>query len=531
MKNFEKESLFWYGLHIIAKNNAELKYYIVTQKDLISSLYPLTYFGVIQYTLYRGIKISEIPLEETKEYAEYIIENIEKLHKVRYRFVKEKPKKLVIKDEETENLVYELISGLLLPYINNYCFRKPKDLIKISKAYVREALFNYEYDINHESDDGKLKTSALYPFLFTLNLIKNGEKQGLFQRVHKYYQRDNLIRKYKSGRDWKPKEVEYLQETIELIENDEEWSLFLSNFTASKWDDFDMKERFKALFQLTKVTTILMKDEITAVTMLSDGGEVFEMLENYLPYFLYLDKIQADNKILDDYTSESKAVLSPFSHQHMNYKILKTYIRSKGTRHIQVDFNKLVTIHEIVWYVFSEIRTMLLVHEYLPKVIDNHVQQKRKLYVEILELFTEVKENKFKERISFENMNEGTFFMSEDELIEASQIEFDNSKQLQENVLLHKLGKVLTFLLSIEPETARSFDYNLEELIKYVIILFGPHPLGHTVQTTTLIENIFANFKKLCLNYEGEKSKSDDLTLKFQSSLELPLKLLNWKKD
>ncbi|AHI52693.1 hypothetical protein [Spiroplasma culicicola] len=534
MKSFEKESIFWYGLHTLVKDNAQLKYYITTEKELINSLYALTYLGVFQYTLYRGIKLEEIPLEDTNEYVNYIIENLEELYKVRYRFVKEKPKKITLKDEETLQLAEDIIAGLLIPYINAYCFKKTSQVYSLNGAYLRESIINFEYDINHHADDGKLKTSMLYPFLFTLNLIKVFDDQGLYQRVLKYYQKDNLTRKYHSGREWKPKEIEYLQETFELIENDEEWGMFLSNFSISKWTNFDIKERFKALFQLTKVSTILMKDEISAVTMLGDGEEVYDMLENYLPIYIYNDKlVDSEGNLTHKIKNFDKVIMSPFSLQQINFDILKPYIESKNERHISVDFDKLIAMCKIVLKVFSEIRMLLLTHEYLPKVVDSQIATKKKLFVEILDIFEEVKDCKYKRKIDSENFSDDWFYISEDEINEVIEAKYNSIEDYLNKPALDKLGRIMTFSLSIETYTARTFDYSLQELLTYNLVIFGPHPLDHTVQTQETVQKMYDIFKQYCLEYENIKSLTtkQELADNLKIHLELPLKLLNWKKD
>ncbi|QGS51755.1 hypothetical protein [Spiroplasma tabanidicola] len=534
MKLYEKESLFWFGLHRIAKDDPELKYNITTQKELINDLYPLVHLGVIQYTLYRGISLQEIPIEETNEYVNYILENMDEIYKIKYRFVKEKPKKINLNDKEIYSLCEDIISRLFIPFMNEYAFKKVSSTIGMNGSYIRESLLSYEYDINHESDDGKLKTSVLYPFLFTLSLIKIFDKKGLYNRILKTYQKDDLIRKYKAGREWKKKEIDYLQESYELLNNDEEWSLFLSNFSISKWDVFDMKERFKALFQLTKITTILMKDEITAVTMLSDGEEVYEMLENYLPMYIDYDRyINEEGVIVHDLGEHDKFVFSPFSQRNVNFSILLPYIESKNERHVACDYKKLQTTLFIFLKSYSKVRNLLLTHEYLPKIIDILIEGKKKIFCDILGIFEEVKDHKYKRLIDFENFTEDLFFLTEEQINQALE---SNPKNLEEFIAIpafEKIGKVMTFNLALKNYTARTVDYRLYELLKYLLVLFGPHPLDHTVQSLENIENFYNKFETFVRMYESQKEKNgnNQIVIDLQKSLELPLKLLNWKKD
>ncbi|QHX36523.1 hypothetical protein [Spiroplasma sp. BIUS-1] len=532
MREIDKQSIFWFGLHNLAQENAQLKYYITTQKELIYNLYPVVYLGVIQYSLYRGIVIDEIPLEESNSYTDYILERYDEIYKIRYRFVKEKPKKANLKDEETYELCEEIISNLLLPYINEYCFRTYDMWKNLAQAYIRESVINYEYDINHEADDGKIKTSMLYPFFFTLSLIVVQEKQGLYQRIEKCYQKDVLLRKFNSGREWKEKELDYLNETYELIKNDEEWLLFLSNFSSSKWDNFDLKERFKALFQLTKVTTILMKDEISAVTMLDDGEELFDQVKNYLPLFICEDKIFNDkNELKRDFKKSSIKILSPFANQNINVQVLEPYIISKGERFINYNKETLLTTSEIIYTVLAKLRLILLIHEYLPNLIDSRILPKKKLFVDVLKLFEEIKEGKFKRMLDVENLLESDFIISEDDINEILEHEYTNIDDFYNKNCFFKIGKIMSLVLGVENKTASKMNYDLFELFKNIIILMGPHPLDHTVQTTETIEKLYSKFELMCNDYEKIIKKDFEKSKKYISNLELPLKLLRWKKD
>ncbi|AGR40977.1 hypothetical protein [Spiroplasma taiwanense] len=531
MKETDKQSIFWYGLHKIAYENAQFKYYITTQKELISKLYPIVYIGVTQYTLYRGITINEIPVDELNTYTSYIMENYEQIYKIKYRFVKEKPKKLNFKEKQIYDLSWEIIAGLLLPYINEFCFKNYEQWKNLTKSYIRECAIIYEYDINHEAEDGKIKTSIAYPFIFTLNLIKIYEKQGLYQRIQKCYQKEILLKKFNSGREWKQKELDYLQETYELIQNDEEWSMFLSNFSNLKWDSFDLKERFKGLFQLTKLTTILMKDEISAVTMLDDGAELYELIENYLPLFIFEDKIKnSSNNLNQEYKNSKIKVLSPFNYQNINIETLIPYVCSKGERFVEIDKEQLKSCSEIIASVFSNLRMTLLIHEYLPQFIDSRIIVQKKLLVNVLKIFEEVKENRFKRKIDVENLLESDFFISEEEIIDIIELHRKNLPEFGENSSLLKVGKIMSLMLGIEPKTASSVNYDLRQLIKNILIIFGPHPLDHTVQTRENINFISTIFEKICREYE-KKMNLNDLDNQFSNAFELPLKLLNWKKD
>ncbi|AKX34416.1 hypothetical protein SLITO_v1c07970 [Spiroplasma litorale] len=526
MKEIYKQSIFWFGLHKVANDNAELKYYITTQKDLISYLYPITFIGIVQYFLYKNIISNEIDSSEFNTLTSYIMDNFDELYKIKYRYVKDKPKKITFKDDEALEQAKHLISNLLIPYVNEYCFKKYDDWKDSYKSFIRESLSIFEYDINHISDDNTYKTSIPYPFLFTLNLIKNYDIQGLYQRVYKCYQKDVLLRKYRTGREWKPKEIEYLTETYELIQNDEEWAIFLSNFSGSKWEAFNTRERYKALLQLTKLTTILMKDEITAVTMLDDGEELYGLIEAYLPLFISSDKSNLRSNLIPELKNSTLKVLTPFNCQHINQEQLIPYIKSKGDRFIDFDEKTLMKCTEITRYTFAKLRSLLLLHEYIPQVIDNKIAVKKKLFVNILNIFEETKPNKFKQKVSMENISEYDFLLSEDEIVETFKKEFHNLQDYKDEYTLLKIGRIINILLGIESKTPKLINYSLFELFKYVLIIFGPHPLDHTYQTQDNIQNFYNQFLKLLNFYDSEKDS--EIKNYYIQYLELASKLKNW---
>lgn len=534
MKSYDKESIFWYGLHLLAEDQ-QLKYYISTEKQLIFNLYPLVYLGIIQYSLYRGEKIKDIESQEINEVTEYIVERLDQIYVANYKFVKNKPRKIVVEDESALEQIKAIIAELLIPYINKYCFKKLSEVYKMNSTFIRKSIINFEYDINHQAEDGKLKTSILYPFLFTINFIKIYDKNGLYQRVLKYYPREILLKKYETGREWKEKEVEYLQETYELLNNDEEWTMFLSNFANSKWEVFSIRERYKALFQLTKVTTILMKNDISSITMLADGEEVYDMLYNYLPLFIDYDRHEQhaiENRV-PSFLNDDHTIFVPFSFQSINLELLIPYIKSKGERHIKIDNQTLEKMHTIIFKVISKIKEMIFIHEYLPKLVNLQIKIRKKVYVDLLDIFTETSDEKFKPKTDAENFNESLFFVSEEDIEQLLNLDTNNQEALMTNETLLKLAKISSYLLALKKYTARTVNYDIKELIKYILVIFGPHPIGHTFLTAEVLDKVFDIFQAACGLFEkthesAQRNEKNELFFKF---FELPVKLLNWENQ
>lgn len=528
MKTFQKEIIFWYGLNKIIEKEMHVQYIVNMDKEFVLSLATVAFYGIQQYSLYRGISISEIPNDELGNYSEYILNNYNDLYKVRFGQLKDKPKKIILKSEEEMAKAKQLLEAAILPYFNEYCFKTLNGWRTVSRSYIASMLISSKLDINHKSDDGKIKTSEIYPFLFTLNLINNNDQKGLYQRISKYFDRKKILKSYESGRQLKPKEIEYLQDTMTLLHNDEEWQIFVSNFAIEKWKDFGMFERYKALFQLSKLTCILMKDEISSITMFGDGVDQFEMLEDYLPLFIYEDKIIHENDLIKNEVIEKyKKTLSPFSHIYINSKSLISYIESKDKYHVKVDSNKLSDFCYISSSVISKLKIMLLTHEYLPDVIDQQITSKKKIWVDILNIFASTeRQDKYKRNHSFYNVNLEDLFITEEEFNDILSLENVKNPKYSAYPGLKKIGTVASYILGLNNPTAKVFDYDLKEFLKYLIVVFGPHPLGFTLHKKENIELIIDLFIKYCEWYQKQEAS---VKLNFSNILEMPLRLLEYK--
>jgi hypothetical protein len=70
MRNFEKDLIFWYGLHKIAGDDMKLHYLVSTEKEYLFHLANITFYGLQQYTLYSGDKLTLI---DDTEYSKFRI--------------------------------------------------------------------------------------------------------------------------------------------------------------------------------------------------------------------------------------------------------------------------------------------------------------------------------------------------------------------------------------------------------------------------------------------------------------------------
>ncbi|ARU92317.1 hypothetical protein SCLARK_00500 [Spiroplasma clarkii] len=304
--------------------------------------------------------------------------------------------------------------------------------------------------------------------------------------------------------------------------------MFLSNFSTSKWDSFTINERFKALFQLTKVTTILMKNEISSITMLANGEEVFSMLIDYWPLFLDYDRHEKLTTASREpnFKDNDNQIFVPINFQNLNIDLLIPYIKSKQERHVKIDEEILRKINIIIFKVVSKIKELIFTHEYLPKLINAQLQLRKKVYVDILDIFIEIAEDKFKPKTDAENFSENLFFITEEEVSELLETKFTKKIDYMTNQTLIRLAKTCSYLLALKKYTARTVDYNLKDLLMYILVIFGPHPIGHTFLTQETIDKVYDIFAKACqtfsenniLDYPGDEYQHFFKFLNYQTS-------------
>jgi hypothetical protein len=525
MRNFEKDLIFWYGLHKIAGDDMKLHYLVSTEKEYLFHLANITFYGLQQYTLYSGDKLTLIDDTEYSKFSDYIIDHYELLYRVRFRYYTKKVTKLKIQTEEQIKKAKEVIVNLLIPYFNKHCFKTFTTWKHIVPAYIAGMIFNFEYDINYQASDKKLKTSMIYPFLYTLNIINIQDRENLFKRIRIYFDRKKIIKKYESGRSWKTKEKEYLSDTMLLLNNEEEWNTFVSNFALDKWDTFNMEERYKSLFQLSKIICILMKDKITSVTMLGNGVEQYDLLESYLPLFIYSDKIVNESgNISMDVIEKYGKTCTPFSTIYLSTPELWDYVVAKET-HLPIDEARLSLMVEIIWTILLKLRITKLNHLYLPDIVNLQIEQKKKLFVNILKIYSEVGEGKYKA------LGSGAFNIEEFYISDADIAELKNSNDSIRDILrynsLFKISLGLSYVLGLNMPTAKSFDYDIFEIIKYIITILGPHPVDRTIMTIELMELIQVKFARILDWYSllGDTQKE-----KYKQYFELPYRLYKMKQ-
>jgi hypothetical protein len=521
MRSFEKDLIFWYGLNKIAGEDLKLRHAIAIDREYLFHLANVTYFGIQQYTLYTGTPLTVIDDTEMNKYSNYVIENYETIRKIRFRYYDQKVFKIKIQNEDEKIKAKEIIEKLFIPFFNKYCFRTMTSWKHLIPTYIAGMIFNFEYDINHVSNDKKLKTSSIYPFLFTLNIVNIQDKENLFKRVHLYFDRKKILKKYSSGRSWKPKEEEYLKETLLLLNNEEEWNTFLANFMVEKWDSFNIDERYKTLFQLSKVTCILMKDKITSVTMLGNGTEEFELLRSYLPLFIYSDKIINDQKQIPIELQEKYGkTCAPFGYIYLNANDLFEYVSTKDN-HVVVDEEKLKLMTEIIWTIILKLRIMKLNHKYLPEIVNLQIEQRRKLIVDILDLFVPCGEGKFKSVETTGEFNIENFYILDQDIRELKGFD-DDTRSIFRSKLMFKIARGVSYILGMNLPTAKNFNYDIFEIIKYVLTIMAPHPMDRTIVTEEFMEDFKNKFSKILEWYGSLHGTTKE---KYRPFFELPFRL------
>ncbi|QHX35845.1 hypothetical protein STIUS_v1c02910 [Spiroplasma sp. TIUS-1] len=522
----QNNSLFWFSLHYMVKRDPELQYIVNTRKKELFSLYQVCHLGIVQYMLYRGICLEVISTNDMKEYSDYILENYDNLFALRYKTIpsKQRPEKIKFETPQERKEVAQMITSICFPHINEYCFLEHDSWKNLSRAYIAELAHKMHYDINHIFDDD-FKVSEVYPFLFVLNLINNIDAQNLYTNVSKAFIPEKIIEKYNRGRKWFSKEVEYLKTTMEIISNPDEFRIFLGNFEYEKWITFTRQEKVKAIFELTKMVAILMKDKIARITMLKEGQDAFEILEEYIPIFVPSDKDEGVRSIFK--RNEDIVVLSPFTYQNVNPLSLTRYIESKGDYHVKVNEKKLYHYSQIVLSVFSKLRITLLTYPLFPEYINKTViEPKREIWVDILNIFKE-KDNILVPTMEHYELTVDDFVIDEHEIEYMEKHKGTKLSGVEKDHAIRKMGLILNLIIGLNRPTLKLFENNIEDLLKYTFIIFGPHPINRTVQTTENIEIALNRFKRYIKLF---KSASKSEVKKYGIYFELPAKLFKNEK-
>ncbi|WP_339022429.1 hypothetical protein [Spiroplasma endosymbiont of Crioceris asparagi] len=523
-------SLFWFSLHYMVKNDAELKYIVSTEKELLYRLYPIVHYGLFQYMLYRGICISIIQNDEYIEYSNYILDNYEDLYNAFYKDCEEKPHKIKWANTEERKKLELIITRIFFPYINENCFPQFYIWKNITRAYVAEMALITQWDVNHAFDD-ELKISEVFPMIYAMNLVNNSSFSTLYGNVLATLDQKKLLHDYYYGREWAEKEVKYLKDYLEILENKEEYNLFLANFEKYRWKNYKQDERRKALFQLSVFIAIRMKEDIKAITMLKDGQDAFDILEDYLPMFIYADKTRNEKSLITK-DKDTSFVLSPYNNMNFNSIMLNKYIDSKGSYHIDVDERKITYLTQSALAVFSKIKIMLLTHKTFPEYIEERfIIPKIDYWTKHLELFKKEKNNKFSRSINYTAVSKTKFIILESEIDEFISLKPNSLDEVLESRAFIKISYLINILIGLNHKSTEVFE-SLDEFIKYVLIVFGPHPINYTVQTKEKVQSVLEVYKKICDMYVMAK-KNKEYIINCEKYLELATHLskkINWKK-
>ncbi|WP_338984108.1 hypothetical protein [Spiroplasma endosymbiont of Othius punctulatus] len=517
----QNNSLFWFSLHYMVKGNGELQYIVNTRKKELYSLYQICHLAIVQYMLYRGVCLESLSTNDMKEYSDYILENYDSIYSLKYRHVeqKQKPPKIKIETPKERKEVSQMITAICLPHINEYCFLEHDSWKNLSRSYIAELAHKMHYDINHIFDDD-FKVSEVYPFLFVLNLINNVDAQNLYSNVSHAFIPERIIEKYNGGRKWFIKEVEYLKSTMEIISNPDEFKIFLGNFEYAKWITFTRQEKIKAIFELTKMAAILMKDEIARITMLKEGQDAFEILEEYIPIFVPSDKDEGVRSIFK--RNEDIVVLSPFTYQNVNPLSLLRYIESKGDYHVKVNEKKLYHYTQIVLSVFSKMRITLLSYPLFPDYIyDTIIKPKYDVWVDTLSIF-KMKNDKLESTIEYHELAVEEFIIDEEEIEYMNSTPAKKISDVEKDHAIRKIGLILNVIIGLNKPTLKLFENNIEDLVEYTYIIFGPHPINRTIQTTENIVILLERFKTYIKLFNAA---SEDEVKKYGIYFDLPSKL------
>jgi hypothetical protein len=201
----------------------------------------------------------------------------------------------------------------------------------------------------------------------------------------------------------------------------------------------------------------------------------------------------------------------------------------------EFSLDKIYKMMDISLYVSSYMRLLTLLKDD-SKLLENFfIEQKKVALVNTLKLFT-VNQEHFEQLSSLKfHLNEMFLDMYNLLKIEVLKVNLFTKK----NDLLIRLDKILklfSYILALDPVRVKEFDYSLEELVKYYLILFGPyrrikvidHQKDFAILTTKLLDNIDF-FQKKYQKYQNNEKML--IKLGYYTHIYLIEKLLEFSKN
>jgi len=479
----KQDSIFWWELDGYVSKDEKYKNLSIASKYKIEESFRLAYYGLMQYELYKGRQLEAIELASVEQISHYISDNFDNLYNV---FFKDHEDKKEFDFEEKEEFL-SLLEDVVIPYINDHSFESVDDF-RLTKENIQTLIMQLciknQYDINitDERNPERVFYSQIYPFMLTLMIVDPADPEHSYENVKNFFNPQTILEHSRNGRVLTEEEHKLVTPLIDLLNSEEDFKLFLLSFTSENWEGYDTNTRFKLVFQLSKFTAILLKDDIYNLTFLENESDLHDLIEYYLPIILRSESEAINYKEnMQNYYFEKKLetknrFLLPLSFKDFNPHIIEEYYQEKKITDVVFDLDKLYKMMDASLYVATYIRFLKLIAKDSQIFKTYFVNNKKVALVNSLKIFTWENEDHYEENLAYWFrldelfLDANTLAKVETEPLESLVSLDDEPGQRMETIL-----KMLSYVLALEPAKVKCFDYSLEEFIKYFLILFGPY--------------------------------------------------------
>jgi len=537
----KQDSVFWCNLNSYITQNKKYKNLSINTKSRIEDWFKLAYYGLLQYQLYKGRQLQSIELATVEQIANYIKDNYDQLYKT---FIIRKGKERNIQKEKEQFL--SLLEEAIIPYINDYAF-EGLDQFRITNENIAfltmQLCINNQFDINivDENDSKKVFYSQIYPFLITLLIIDPNNSEKSFDNVRNFFTPKLLLERYQNGRTLSEEEIKVISPQLDLLNNETDFNYFLQNFTEENWKNHDIVSRFKIVFQLTKLTAILLKDDIYSLTYLENEADLYDLIEYYLPIILRNhEELIAHKEDKNDYYFDRKIninakFLLPLPIKDADPRLIEKYYQEMKITDFKFSLDRLYKFLDSALYSSSYINFVQLMNAESNLLGKFFIENKKTALVNSLKIFS-LDENRYEDQqpysISLDDVFLDTTALKKLEKQKAKEIIKEKGLPLR----LSSLLKLISYILALDPSQVREFDYSLEEIIKYYLIIFGPYKktkMGYNQKDFALLTaKIIKIVRNFVLKYKVVKD-DEKMMLKLGYYLHIYLieKLLEFSKN
>ncbi|MCL8211109.1 hypothetical protein LD125_00388 [Mesoplasma sp. JKS002658] len=542
----KQDSNFWWAINDYVQDEPSFLDLSADDKVVIEQIFRITYYGLFQYQLYTGKELTSIESSNIQELSDYILKNYSLLFRTVY---KDSENKVDLKVNNQSIRTQQLLEKIIFPYINDHSFVSKDDLAidgDLIFMILMQLCFKNRYDINLENKNTPDKPyfSALYPFLLTLLIVNPTTPELIYQNINQVFNKENIHAALISGRVLSESEKTFVAPLLDTLASDEDFQAMLFSFNEDHWRKLELDERFKSVYQLSKYTSILLKDNIRALDQLESEVELNALLHNYLDIILKSEAewlITLQNDSIQELDSEydetatfqtlkfaSPDFLYPILTKDFNPKtIIEYYNHLPRVNKIKFSAHRLEKFINGILYAVSYLRLVQQTSLDCPAAEDLFIMRKKVALVNSLKLFSEDEQHRFQTNNNYWVDNLDTIFLTSQEL--KTILEENNKKNKDLTMQLKEVLRIISFLISLEPKIVKEMDYSLEEIIKYYLICFGPYQSDGLAFQKSDIKELNSAIKKLDkqLNIEQYSKQNDD----YYSTFYLINKLLAFKKN